>query len=277
MGCCVGKWRAAVLGIGCAAACSCGGAATNIGVGDGVAMAGRIAFVSRPSSVNQIYLMDISALGVGSVPTKLTTDADQENYPSWSPDGMRLVYQRDFNGSAIYLIGADGTGQQRLSPTPGFDATPSWSPDGSRIVYARLRAAPQPNQPPMTDIRVMNADGTGDHAVLANTLFSVEPRWSVNDQLVFMSLMNSADLQIYVMSIDGTNLRRNADHLWIRSRGRKQAQHLCNESGRQSAGAVDPLRGALRSGRHELVQRWKEDHLRIRRQRNETVRPECPC
>jgi Tol biopolymer transport system component len=183
-------------------------------------MAGRIAFVSRPSSINQIYLMDVNSLGVGSGPTKLTNDADQENYPSWSPDGMRLVYQRDFNGSAIYVISADGTGQQRLSPTPGFDVTPSWSPDGSQIVYVRLRAAPQANQPSMTDIRVMNVDGTGDHAVLANTLFSVEPRWSVNDQLVFMSLMNSADLQIYVMSIDGANLRQltsganNGDPVW---------------------------------------------------------------
>jgi Tol biopolymer transport system component len=220
MGCCVRQWQAAILGIGCVAASGCGGGATNIGVERGVSMAGRIAFVNRPNSVNEIYLMDVDALGAGSVPTKLTTDADQENYPSWSPDGKRVAYQRDFNGSAIYVISADGTGQQRLSPTPGLDVTPSWSPDGSQIVYARLRAAPQPNLPPMTDIRVINLDGTADHAVLANTRFSVEPRWSVNNQLVFMSLMNSADLQIYVMSIDGTNLRQltsvanNGDPVW---------------------------------------------------------------
>jgi Tol biopolymer transport system component len=134
-----------------------------------------MAFVGRQSSVNQIYLMDVDASGVGASPTRLTNDGEAENYPSWSPDGKRLVYQRDFNGAAIYVINEDGTAQQRLSPTPGFDVTPSWSADGTKIVYVRLLEVPQPNQPPMTDIRVMNIDGTGDHAGLANTLFSVEP------------------------------------------------------------------------------------------------------
>ncbi len=176
--------------------------------------------MSRQGSVNHIYLMDVSASGVGSNPTRLTNDKEAENYPAWSPDGKRLVYQRDFNGSAIYVINADSTGQQRLSPTPGFDATPSWSPDGTKIVYVRLHEAPQPNKPPMTDIRVMNADGTGDHAILANTVFSVEPRWSVNGQLVFMSLMHGSTLDIYSMNIDGTGLRQltnsgnNGDPVW---------------------------------------------------------------
>jgi len=184
--------------------------------------AGRMAFVAQQNSVNYIYLMDVDSSGQGVNPARLTSDAEAENYPSWSPDGKRLVYQRDFNGSAIYVINADGTGEQRLSPTPGFDVTPSWSADGSQIVYARLHEAPQPNgPPPMTDIRIMNADGTGDQAILANTLFSVEPRWSVNNQLVFMSLMGGgSDLEIYVMNVDGSGLRQlttegnNGDPVW---------------------------------------------------------------
>ncbi len=181
---------------------------------------GRIAFVSRQGSANHIYLMGVDASGIGSNPTRLTTDTEPENYPSWSPDGKRLAYQRDFNGSGIYVINADGTGPQRLSPTPGFDVTPSWSPDGTKIIYARLHEAPQPNKPPLTDIRVMNADGTGDRAILANTVFSVEPRWSVNDSIVFMSLMNGGTLDVYVINLDGTGLRRltnganNGDPVW---------------------------------------------------------------
>jgi Tol biopolymer transport system component len=184
--------------------------------------AGRMAFVSRQSSVNRIYLMDVDASGVGSNPTTLTNDGESESYPFWSPDGKRLVYQRAFNGTGIYVINADGTGQRRLSPTPGFDVSPFWSPDGAKIVYARLLAAPQPNQPPpMTDIRVMNADGTGDHAILANTVFSVEPQWSVNGQVVFMSYMSGGKLDIYVINVDGTGLRQltsaagnNGDPVW---------------------------------------------------------------
>ena len=73
----------------------------------------------------------------------------------------------------------------------------------------------------MTDIRVMNADGTGDHTILANTVFSVEPQWSVNGQLVFMSYMSGSKLDIYVINVDGTGLRQltsaagnNGDPVW---------------------------------------------------------------
>jgi Tol biopolymer transport system component len=185
-------------------------------------MTGRMAFVSQQNSINYIYLMDVDASGKGADPVRLTSDAESEDNPQWSPDGTRLVYQRGFNGAATYVINADGTGQQRLSPTPGFDVTPSWSPDGTKIIYARLYQAPQPNMPPMNDIRIMNADGTGDHAILTNTLFSVEPKWSVKNQVVFMSLMNgSGYLQIYTMNVDGTGLRQltgaaanSADPVW---------------------------------------------------------------
>jgi Tol biopolymer transport system component len=216
----VRKAIACVLAVSCATAASSALAGAGTDAGSGMEISGRMAFVSRQGSVNHIQLMQVDASGAGINPIRLTSDAEAENYPSWSPDGKRLTYQRDLDGSAIYVINADGTGEQRLSPTPGLDVTPSWSPDGTRIVYVRLHEPPQPNVSPLTDIRIMNADGTGDHAVLLNTLFSVEPRWSVNNQLVFMSYMNSSDLQIFVMNSDGSNLRQltsaanNGDPVW---------------------------------------------------------------
>jgi hypothetical protein len=217
-----------------------------------------MAFIGQDSGVNHIYLMDVDAAGVGSNPVRLTNDGEPESYPFWSPDGRRLVYQRAFNGSAIYVINADGTDQQRLSPTPGFDVSPFWSPDGAQIVYARLHSPPQPNQPPMTDIRIMNADGTGDHAVLANTVFSVEPQWSVKGQIVF----HEPDEQQLPANLrdehrrDGPPASRfhgqhgqqwrsgvvsgwDANHFRIRSRGRKPAQRLHHEHGWQPGAAVD--------------------------------------
>ncbi len=181
---------------------------------------GWVAFVMRQGSVNHIHLMQVDAAGKGSQPLRLTDGAEAENYPSWSPDGHRLIYQRDLNGSAIYVIDLTHTSQRRLSPTPGMDVTPSWSPDGRYIIYARLHAPHQPNHPPQTDIRVMNADGSGDHAILSNVLFSVEPRWSVNNRIVFMSLMHGATLDMYTMNSDGTDLRQvtsegnNGDPVW---------------------------------------------------------------
>jgi Tol biopolymer transport system component len=166
--------------------------------------------------------MNVSAAGVGSAPVRLTSDSQAENYPSWSPDGKRIAYDRSYNGGAIYVINADGTGEERLSPTPGFDVNPSWSPDGTKLVYVRIVASTESNPIPNTEIHIMNADGTGDYTILPSTLFSVEPRWSSANQIVFMSYMDgSGFLQIYTMNSDGTNLRQltttaanNGDPVW---------------------------------------------------------------
>ncbi len=213
--------RALVLAAGVVAASASGGRARALGPDPHMPQSGRMAFVALRDTIAYIFLMDVNRAGAGSDPVRLTKDAETEGYPSWSPDGRSLAYQRAFDGSAVYTIDADGTNERRLSPTPGFDVTPSWSPDGARIVYARLHAPPRPGMPPLTDIRIMNADGTGDRAVLANTRFSVEPRWSVENKIVFMSYLGGTGfLEIYEMSVDGSGLRRltsagnNGDPVW---------------------------------------------------------------
>ena len=169
-----------------------------------------VAFVNKSGMVNHIWMMDLNSSGIGSNTRRLTNDPESENYPSWSPDGKSILYQRDHNGSAIYIVDADGRNARRLSPTPGFDVTPSWSPNGTKIIYARVLGFVVPNQIPRTEIRVMNADGTDDHAILPSNDFSVEPRWSVNNEVVFMSHMNDTNgpLHIFTMLIDGTNIRQ---------------------------------------------------------------------
>ena len=180
----------------------------------------QLVFVRRDGAVNHIYLMDVdSSSGIGSNTRRLTQNSEAENYPSPSPDGKKILYQRDVDGAAIYAINIDGSGQQRLSPTPGFDVNPTWSPDGRQILFVRVMGLIVPNQQPKTEIHVMNADGSGDHIILPSTVFSVEPRWSVQNQIVFMSSMNGG-LHIFTMQSDGTNIRQltteanNGDPVW---------------------------------------------------------------
>src|SRR5258708_22628668 len=125
-----------------------------------------VVFVNKSENINHLWLMDLNSSGFGYHARRLTNDAESENYLSWSSDSKRLVYQRDYNGSGIYLADADGKNQRRLSPTPGFDATPSWSPDGKQIIYTRIAGLITPGLVPKTEIRVMNVDGSGDKIIL---------------------------------------------------------------------------------------------------------------
>jgi Tol biopolymer transport system component len=71
--------------------------------------------------------------------TRLTSGAQGNAFPQWSPDGDRVVFGSDRDGSTnLYQRAANGSGQdERLLPT-AIQHTPSqWSRDGQFIVYSQ--------------------------------------------------------------------------------------------------------------------------------------------
>ena len=55
----------------------------------------------------------------------------------------------------IYIMNADGSGQRRLTRTPGYDGGPFFSPDGNRIIWRRFDENGM-----MADIYTMKLDGS---------------------------------------------------------------------------------------------------------------------
>jgi Tol biopolymer transport system component len=67
---------------------------------------------------------------------QLTDDAFKDREPRWSPDGKRIAFTSDRNGtSQIWVINHDGSGLQQLTQMPGAHHA-VWSPDGTQIVYS---------------------------------------------------------------------------------------------------------------------------------------------
>jgi len=52
-----------------------------------------------------------------------------DSFPSWSPDGMRIVFQRNYNNNLeIFIMNADGTDQINLTNNASNDYMPVWQP-----------------------------------------------------------------------------------------------------------------------------------------------------
>ena len=89
-------------------------------------------------------------------PRRRTSSASD---PAWSPDGRKIAFvgMGDDGNTDVYVVGADGLGQQRLTRHPGVDGNPAWSPDGRKIAFTRGAREWCAGK---THIYVMNADGS---------------------------------------------------------------------------------------------------------------------
>src|SRR5262245_12758365 len=153
--------------------------------------------------------------------------------PAWSPDGTRIAFMSFRNdprslvfgpppvpgSTELYVTNVDGTGQVRLTNSPGNEggpiaidlddndgeSIPSWSPDGTKIAFAS-------NRDGNWEIYVVNADGSGLHRLTNNSATDLRPRWSPDGTKIAFQTNRDGNQEIYSMNPDGsaqTNLTNN--------------------------------------------------------------------
>jgi Tol biopolymer transport system component len=159
----------------------------------------KIAY-SRAEPNDRIGLWVMNADGTGQ--TQITT-GPRDNQPDWSPDAAKIVFVH--GADSIYTINPDGSGLAPLtSPQPNFDAAPAWSPNGGEIAFSRYD---QSGSGALSNIWLMNADGTGQHQLTSESLGAWLPAWSPDGQRIAFARYSDNPfngVDVFLMNANGT-------------------------------------------------------------------------
>jgi Tol biopolymer transport system component len=156
----------------------------------------------------------------GSELHELVKTAGNSGFPSWSPDGKRIVF-RFWGGSeyGLRIINLDDGSVTNL--TTGFDNFPAWSPKGDLIAFTRFD---EDNydiytiRPDGTDLRrLTTAPGNNAHEIWSpdgkQILFS-SARLGFKDEAPLSDDIPQPYGELFVMNADGSKQRPLTDNQW---------------------------------------------------------------
>ncbi|MDR3692089.1 MAG: hypothetical protein P4L46_22100 [Fimbriimonas sp.] len=213
--------------------------------------AGTVAYLAGDMKLIHVASVD------GGKDAVVTPGTRGNAFPSWSPDGKRLAFNRLIDGSyQIFVCDQDGTNTHQLTLDPGDKFRPTWSPDSKSLLYTRELAQTQQlfvvtpdgsNQVNLSNntftdhggcwspdgtsimftryrdgknrICTMNADGSGQREITSGSLNDSDETWSPDgSRVAFIRYVTDYDRRIYVMKPDGSGQREIPLDSWIEAK-----------------------------------------------------------
>jgi Tol biopolymer transport system component len=160
-------------------------------------------------------------------PEPLTDGSTNAGFPSYSPDGRKLVY-RVYSNEAKGLRILDIESRQTTVLTTELDNVPGWSPDGTKIVFTRkLLIDPKDPNKFNYDVFTIKPDGTDLKRLTTGPSNDAHATWTwdgriaynsgnygFRDELALYDNSFQPDGQNWLMNADGSNQHAITDTLW---------------------------------------------------------------
>src|SRR5260370_4245461 len=148
---------------------------------------------------------------------------------SWSPASRQIVLVSSRHGGMkVHVMNADnashGSDMRQLTFGSDEDDSPTWSSDGKKIAFVSIRAG-------VSQIFVMNTDGTNMHQLTNGSAENIHPTWAPDSQRILFNTTKFAGstaadgrdvpsdnkvsgeqidktMDLAIVRIDGTELKR---------------------------------------------------------------------
>ncbi len=158
----------------------------------------RLAYVYRRVDRNIWLTAGPNSKAKDKTPVKLIASTREEVSPQFSPDGKRIVFVSDRNGSKeIWVSSSDGQNAVQLTDFGGSQTgTPRWSPDGRQIAFDSRPEG-------QTDIYTISAEGGRPRRVTTENSEDVMPSWSKDGRWIYFGSRRSGDWQIWKTPAEG--------------------------------------------------------------------------
>ena len=133
----------------------------------------RIAYVEQVATDNlHKAAFDPATARVQGAPVSISENLAPARNPDPAPDGRHLVYSSWGSQEDLFVVGADGKGERRLTNDVFRDRVPRWSPDGTRIAFYSNRTGNY-------EIWMIRADGSGlEQVSRSGTRDAIRAVWS---------------------------------------------------------------------------------------------------
>jgi len=143
-------------------------------------------------------------------------------FPEFSPDGRKIVYQRArFRGTRTFSVWtmdyADGEGRHPTEIAGATNAAvinPTSSPDGRRVAFATVLnpTSDDPTaRPESANLWIINVDGTGRVKLTNDTYANLQPTWSPDGTIFFVSNRSGYDNIWSVRPVEGMLTARSRE------------------------------------------------------------------